>query len=396
MASLPSIPRRSLQEVLDEALARVTEQAGSFGHRFPTVGEGTRYRLAANDSWLAAFWPGMLWLAYAATGDARTRGHAAALLPSFASRLDGAVHINHDLGFLYSLSARAQWQLVGDTLARELALRAAAALLQRYREPGRYLQAWGPIGDPEEGGRIIVDTMMNLPLLFWASEQTGDIRFRQAASAHALTSRQYLIRPDGGSYHTFFFDQESGAPQGPRTHQGYADDSLWARGQGWAIYGFAVAAEWCQESRFLDTARQAARRFVAELPPGLPPWDLRLPAGPPRYPDSSAAAIAAGGMLRLARLGGWGPGNEFYEAASLLLQRLVEDCLETHPDGQGLLRHGTYNAPKAWGVDAYFIPGDYFFLEALLAHADRAPDFWGPGPQPALQRSEPVGAAAHS
>jgi unsaturated chondroitin disaccharide hydrolase len=157
-------------------------------------------------------------------------------------------------------------------------------------------------------------------------------------------------------------------------------DSLWARGQGWAIFGFAVAAEWCQEEGFLETAREAARRFAAELPAdGVPTWDLRLPDNAPHYRDSSASAIAAAGMLRLARLGGEGRGGEFYELAVMLLDALVANCFETTPEGQGLLRDGTYHAHKGWGVEAYFICGDYFFLEALLALAERAPDFWGPG-----------------
>ena len=380
MSRVASRHQASLKIALAESLARVRRHHGTFGSRFPTVGDGTRYQLAGNDHWLAGFWPGLLWLAYAATGDEELRGHAEALLPSFEERLDRRVHINHDLGFLFTLSARAQWQLTGHGRARELALWAVRELLPRYRPQGRYIQAWGPVGDPVEGGRIIIDTMMNLPLLFWASGQTGDPRYHRAALEHAETSLRYLLRPDGSTYHTFFLDQETGEPIGPRTHQGYADDSLWARGQAWAIYGFALAAEWCADSRFLDAARRAARRFMAELPPdGVPWWDLRLPEGAPHYPDSSAGAIAAGGMWRLARLQDGEEKNEFQSVAQALLDSLIARCFETRPEAQGLLRHGTYDANKGWGVDAYFVCGDYFFLEALLALEGEAPDFWGPG-----------------
>jgi len=383
----------SLHEARARSLARIQRHHRALGAQFPTTGEGTRYRLGANDNWLAGFWAGLLWLAYAATGRADLRAHAEALLPSFARRLEQRVHITHDLGFLYTLSARAQWQLAGDGAARDLALRAAADLLQRYRPAGGYVQAWGPLGDPDEGGRAIIDTMMNLPLLFWAGRETGDPAYTQAAACHADTSRHYLLRSDGASYHTFFFDQATGEPLGPRTHQGYADDSLWARGQGWAIYGFALAAEWTGEVEHLEAARRAARRFLAELPPeGVPTWDLRLPGDAPRYPDSSAGAITAGGLLRLARLEGEEGGTEVRAAALALLAALVAGCLEDEPEGQGLLRHGTYHAHKGLGVDAYFICGDYFFLEALLgvergggpgtglAPADPAAvDFWGRG-----------------
>ena len=370
----------TLQAALANSMERIRQQHRAFGDRFPTVGEGIRYQLTENDNWLTGFWPGLLWLATTATGDEDLREHAETLLPSFEERLEKRVHINHDLGFLFTLSARAQWQVTGEREARGLALRAARELVQRYHPAGRTIQAWGAVGDPEEGGRIIVDTMMNLPLLFWASAQTGDACYHEMAKQHAETSLRYLVRPDGATYHTFFLDQETGEPIGPRTHQGYADDSLWARGQAWAIYGFALAAEWCQEPRFLEAAQRAARRFVSELPPdGVPWWDLRLPEDAPHYPDSSAGAIAAGGMLRLARFGDEGEEGEFHGPAKKLLDSLVVRCLETRPGAQGLLRGGTYNANKALGVDTCFICGDYFFLEALLALEGKAPDFWGPG-----------------
>lgn len=371
--------RISLKQALADALERIRQHHRAFEDRFPTVGEGTRYKLAANDHWLAGFWTGLLWLAYAATGDEDLRAHAEALLPSFRKRLEKRIHITHDLGFLFTLSARAQWQVIDDREARQLALEAAQHLVERYRPAGKYIQAWGQIADPEEGGRMIVDTMMNLPLLFWASAQTGDPQYRQAAIEHAETSMRYLVRPDGSTYHTFFLDQESGEPIGPRTHQGYADDSLWARGQAWAVYGFAVAAGWSGSWRFLEASERAALRFMAELPPdGVPWWDLRLPEEAPHFRDSSAGAIAAAGMLRLARLDGAGKRNEHHHSAVSLLNALVTRCFEVDSEAQGLLRHGTYHAHKGWGVDAYLICGDYFFLEALLALDGKAPDFWGP------------------
>ncbi|MBN1135860.1 MAG: glycoside hydrolase family 88 protein [Anaerolineae bacterium] len=365
---------------LEQSLARIRRHSRTFGDRFPTVGEGSCYRLAGNDNWLTGFWTGLLWLAYAATGEGALRAQAESLLPTFRERLEERVHITHDLGFLFALSARAQWQITGDEQARHLALVAAGELVKRYQRRGKYIQAWGQIGDPAESGRAIIDTMMNLPLLFWAFEQTGNPDCYRAAREHAETSLRYLLRPDGAAYHTFFFDQETGEPVGPRTHQGYADDSLWARGQAWAIYGFALAAEWCQEPSFFEAARRAARCFVSGLPPDcVPTWDLCLPGDAPHYRDSSAGAIAASGMLRLARQMGGQEAADFRDLACMLLDALIAHCLETEPEAHGLLRHGTYHAHKGLGVDAYFICGDYFFLEALLAVEGKAVDFWGPG-----------------
>jgi unsaturated chondroitin disaccharide hydrolase len=371
--------RERLLTALDTSLQRLRRCHIMYGERFPTVGEEGRYRLEPNENWLAGFWTGLLWLAYRATADEDLSAHAKDLLPSFQKRLDHRIHITHDLGFLFSLSARAQWQLTGDAAARDLALRAARALVRRYRERGSYIQAWGQVGDADEGGRTIIDTMMNLSLLFWASGETRDPFYQQVAQAHAETSRRYLLRSDGASYHTYFFDQVSGDGLGPRTHQGYADDSLWARGQAWAIHGFAVAAEWCQDQRFLGASHLAAERFMAELPAdGIPTWDLRLPPDAPRYRDSSAGAIAAAGILRLARLDASGRTAEYRTWAQGLLDSLLSHCFETDSGTQYLLRDATVHAHKGWGVEEPFICGDYFFLEALLMLEGRAPDFWGP------------------
>lgn len=365
--------------VIADLIDRTARSAPIFGDRFPTVGEGQRYQLAENDHWLAGFWTGLLWLAYAASGQEALRAQAESLLASFRTRLDRQVHITHDLGFLFTLSARAQWQITGETAARDLALRAAEMLAQRYRAKGEYIQAWGTVGDPEESGRTIIDSMMNLPLLFWASDQTHDPRLHERAQQHARTCARHLLRADGSTYHTFLFDPETGQPLGPRTHQGYADDSLWARGQAWAIYGFAAASAWCRSLEFREVAARAADRFMAELPADrIPRWDLRLPPGAPEYPDTSAAAIAAAGLLRLARLVSGDQAAILRAHAQTLLEALLGSLLETDPGAQGLLRGGTYHARKGWGVNTYFICGDYFFLEALLMAQDRCPDFWGP------------------
>ena len=232
------------------------------------------------------------------------------------------------------------------------------------------------MGDTTKGGQIIADTMLNLPLLFWASEQTGDPRYHEAAYHHARLSRQYLIREDGSSFHTYFFNQETGEPIAGRTHQGFSDDSCWARGQAWLIYGFALAAQWCDEPQFLEAARQTAVYFLSQITCRQNPvWDFRLPATETPYRDSSAAAIAACGLLRLAELS---DDRHLRADAEALIAALVDHCLETDPAGQGLLKHGALHVPKGWAPDDYLIFGDYFFLEALLTLEGKNPDFWGP------------------
>lgn len=372
-----------LLPITRDALNRLQRNTTLFGERFPTVGQGTDYVLAPNDNWLASFWPGLLWLAYGASGQDVFRVHAEALLPSFVHRLDAGIHITHDLGFLYTLVARAQWQLTGDERARQLALRAAEALAARYHPVGGYIQAWGPVGDPDEGGRMIIDTMMNIHLLFWAAAQTGQQCYQRIACDHADRTAEYIVRNDSSTAHTFFFDQATGNPIGPQTHQGYSNDSMWARGQAWAIFGFATAAQWTGSTAHRDLALRLMDRFLAELPGDhVPRWDLRLPPDAPQYPDTSAGAIAAAGMLRLASQLDEAAGASVRAQVNVLLDALIGGFWETDPTGQGLLRGGTYHALKQVGVNEYFICGDYFFLEALLQSGGRCPDLWGPTASP--------------
>jgi unsaturated chondroitin disaccharide hydrolase len=252
--------------------------------------------------------------------------------------------------------------------------------MQRYRPAGCYVQAWREVGDPREGGRIIIEMMMILSLVFWASQQTGHARYRDVARAHAETSRRYLLRPHRASCHTFLFDQNSGETIGPSTHQGCADHSLWARGQAWAIHGLASAAQWCGDDAYLQASRRRARRFMAELPSrGVPTWGLRLPPGAPRYQDSPAATIAAAGLLRLARLEGGSEDGEFHRAAWDLLASLVANSLETDRAALGLLRDGSSDAYKGWGVEECFICGDYFLMETRLSLQGGCHTSGGPG-----------------
>lgn len=365
------------QQLLDTAMQRVQQNWRTYGDKFPNYGEDTRYTLKENKNWVAGFWPGMVWLTYAQTGDEELAAYAATLLPSFERRLDENIHINHDLGFLFTLSARAQHQLAGDAAAGALAMRAAEVLLGRYRPKGRYIQSWGPVGEAERGGQIIIDNMMNLPLLFWAGQRNGDLRYAEAALNHAKATATHIMRPDGSTFHTFFFNQHTGEPLRGATHQGAADESLWARGQAWGICGFAMAAQWCPDEPYLvETSRKIARKFMAELPDDdVPYWDLWLPAGAPDYRDSSAAAIALTGLLRLAQVD---PDNaaEYQAYVDRLYNGLVKLCWDDRPEAQGLLLHGASHVPKGQFMDAYMIYGDYFMLEALTMMTGKHIDLW--------------------
>jgi len=362
--------------ILPTIIKRIRRNYQLYGGQFPSYGDGDRqYLLRPNENWLASFWAGLLWLVYVQTKDDQDLQHVLDLLPSFEDRLDKRIRLNHDLGFIFTLSARVAHQFTGDESTKSLALRASEILYQRINPTGQYIQAWGDKNDPDEAGRIIIDCMMNLPLLFWAHTQTGNKKYYDGAVAHATTSQQYLMRDDNSSYHTYFLDPNNGNPIKAKTHQGYADNSLWARGQGWAIYGFTMVAEWTDDASFLETAKGAVERYFAEASiTDIAPYDLRLPKQALVYPDSSADAIVASGLLRLADLTG---ETKYHDKAEALLMMLYNKAFDKRDDAQGLLLHGTQHAPHNYGIDTYTIFGDYFFLEGLLRLTGNAPDFWG-------------------
>lgn len=361
---------------------RIRKNIARFGEQFPFIGDGDNYVLGANNHWMAAFWTGELWLAYLTTKDETFRRAAQQHLSNFRQRLENRVHITHDVGFLYTLSARAEWQLTGNETARQLALEAAEVLAGRYNERGRFIQAWGEVGDPKEGGRFIIDCMMNIPLLYWASEQSGNPRFAEIANAHATTNMHYIVREDGSTAHTFFMDQETGEPIGQKTHQGYSDESLWARGQAWAVYGFALAHRWSGNPAFLETAVRCAECFLAEIAPDyIPLWDFRLPPDAVQVRDTSASAITAMGLLRIAEsLDNPALSERYANEARKLINVLLQLAFDTREAGiEGLLQYSTYHATVPEHAEQYTLFGDYYFLEALVNLSGAQVDFWGKG-----------------
>ncbi len=368
------------KQVLEVCLQRIQQNINRFGTQFPFVGNGKQYGLGLNDHWMTSFWTGELWLAYAVSNNPCFQDAAASQLHSFRERLTHKINISHDLGFLYTLSARAQYQLTGDLAAHELALSAAEHLAARFNQQGEYIQAWGELGDSEEAGRMIVDTMLNIPLLFWASAETGEPHFADIATRHAHTTYRHLVRDDSSTAHTFYFDPQTGEPIGARTHQGYSDQSLWARGQAWAMLGFAIAYQWTQDATFLRASQETAERFLAELSTNcVPLWDLRLPADAPQLKDTSAAVIAAMAFLRLANLPPDKGSHDYATAAKQLIDAQIATAFEpTLDETEGLLAHATYHASPPELAEQYTLFGDYFFLETLAWLCGNHIDFWGP------------------
>ena len=367
-----------LQDSIEFVLAKIDQNLARFGEQFPAPSSVSGvYGLIGNTEWTNGFWTGMLWLAYEVTGEARYRLTAERHVASFHCRAKERIQTDHhDLGFLYTLSCVSSYKLTGNSIAREAALEAAGLLLQRYLPAAGIIQAWGDLSDPAQRGRMIIDCNLNLPLLYWAGEITGDSTFASAADRHLERAAMHLVRADSSTFHTFYVDAETGQPIHGKTHQGHSDDSCWARGQAWGIYGFSMGYRYLRNSQLLRISERLANYFVNRLPDDyICYWDLHFTSGDqPR--DSSAAAIASCGLLELANnLSIIDSERRLYETAALtIIHQLSLGYRTAREQEDGILRHAVYHLPNNVGVDESCIWGDYFYFEALV----RATRSWNP------------------
>jgi unsaturated chondroitin disaccharide hydrolase len=387
----PGMTATAVDLAISRALTTVLRNSATFGVGYPDD-TTTRDRylprpavagfpLGGNRGWTTSFFSGMEWLGWELTQDEVFRDAALAHSADFARRVRAEEDLDtHDLGFLYSLSTVPAWRLQGDADGRDAALLAADHLMRRLLEPAGIIQAWGDLSDPRQRGRTIVDSLMNMPLLTWAGEQTGDPRYPDAVRRHTTQLREHIVRADNSTFHTFYWDVETGQPLRGATEQGAFDDSCWARGQAWGIYGFALNYRATGDPLLLEAAWRCADYFLAHLPAdSVPFWDLVYNDGSDAPRDSSSAAIAVCGLLELAELEGAGErAGRASEAAHTMLASLIDNYTPAAPeDSDALLLHGVYDLPKNNGVDEGTLWGDYFYLEALarVALPGRKP-FW--------------------
>lgn len=358
---------------LDRCVAVLARNRKRFGEDFPSAcATNGVYRIKKNDDWTNGFWTGMLWLGWLYTKDEEFYRLAMKNVESFEKRLDDHFILDHhDIGFLYSLSVGAGWKLTGDEHMKELLIRAADVLAARYQEKGGFIQAWGKLGDEKEY-RLIIDSLLNLPILYMAHKITGEERYWNIAETHYHQVVSNIIREDFSTYHTFYFDRETGMPKGGATHQGFSDSSCWARGQAWAILGMPLH----RRLSGLEFTPEEARLwqgvtdyFENHLPKdGMPYWDLIFTDGSGEPRDSSALAVAACGMLEM------GMTKRAEEMLAVLADQASSAAAA---DSEGLLLHGVYAYAEGKGVDEPNLWGDYFYMEALYRLYDPEWDpFW--------------------
>ena len=364
-------PFVELPEALSHAETQTLKAMEDLGGKFkPSASTDNFYPPSENDEWTNGMWTGEINVMYELTGKDIFRKKALEHVDSFYDRIVSMSSINnHDMGFLYSPSCVAAYLLYGSDKGRDAAIMAADYLISRFQEKGQFIQAWGPIGSRDHH-RLIIDCLMNIPLLFWATMTTGDEKYEKVALAHFNTSIEYVLRPDDSTYHTYYFDPDTGKPLYGVTHQGNRNDSAWSRGQAWGIYGSALAYRYTGSEKALDVFDRTLRFFLAHLPQSvIPYWDFDFDDGSGEPRDSSALAVAICGMLEMSDLLS---RPELRRDADKLLGVLYRTCAVKDPSlSNGQLLHGVYckksptNDARNRGVDECNTWGDYFYVEAL-------------------------------
>ncbi len=336
----------------DGILAEVTD--------FPHVTEKKRWVCTPDGVWTGGFWAGILWLCYEQEKTAQRLQDAT----RFTDRLLPRAHDthNHDLGFMFYPSAIKGWQLTGNEMYRQTARQAAVALAEQFNPEAGFIPGWGFFGGTDWSGSVLVDTLMNMPLLVWAGKQGGDESLMNVVRRQVDLTLKYHMRDDGSFYHVYKFDPKSGTPLHGDTYQGLGPETTWARGQGWAITSLAILAEMTGNQAYLAASQKVAAIFESNLPADrIPLWDFAA-IGVDQPKDASASAIASYGFLKLGKV----TGNPAYrQTAERLLKALADTC-GNDSDAGGLLLHATADLPHGLGIDESTMYGDYYYLKSLI------------------------------
>jgi len=362
--------RRNIQRLADEPKSAPWAVDGNyFAHPegFNEIG-----------NWTSSFLTGMALIAWRETEDEFFLRQLLRLAPAYREKaFNPRFHSHHDMGFLYSLYSVALYKLTGDRQHRESGLLAAEALYQRFNHRGNFIRAWGQLGTDDQENMAIIDCMMNLPLLYWASQESGDKKFHDIAVRQADTTLKCFIRPDDSVFHAYRFDLKTGQPIGGDNYCGRGVDTHWARGTGWAIYGFALSHRYTGDQKYLDASLRLARKFNQELNgDAVPVWDFKLPAGETPLRDSSAAAVVVCGYQELEKLGA--ADALIIKTKESLLNHLCSDTyLNFDESCPGILRDGQVGSDGPGSArNAYMSWGDYYLMEALDRELHKGETWW--------------------
>ncbi|MFF2016410.1 glycoside hydrolase family 88 protein [Paenibacillus sp. NPDC058177] len=368
-----------VEEAWSKALEKTQYNSLRIGAEFPHASQGGKYILEEPGWWTAGFWPGQLWLLHNVSGDESLRAIAEQCEQRLDEVLNEYVRLDHDLGFMWTLTSVASYKLLANEHSKIRALKAANFLSARFNLKGNFIRAWNPWSNGDDNSGIaIIDCAMNMPLLFWATEVTGDPRYRHVAEAHMDTVVKHFVRPDGSVYHIVRFDSETGEFVEGIGGQGYDAGSAWSRGTAWAIYGLTLAYHHTGKIEYLHTAQKVAHFFLARLPEDyVPHWDFRAPEEARSFRDSSAGACAASGLLLLAEKIGGAEAAVYREPAIKILESLYRNYgTWGNNEEEGLILHGTSHYPAGQNIDVPLIYGDFFYVEGLARLKNNGPFYW--------------------
>jgi len=318
--------------------------------------------------WTEGFWPGTCWMMYESSKNEKWKKGAIASQQIFLAHKD--LTNDHDLGFIFNNSYGLAYKITGDNQYKQVLIDAANSLSTRFNAKVGCIQSWDVVDNWQSlrGWKfpVIVDNLMNLEMLFEVSKLTGDNKYRDIAIAHANTTMKNHFRPDASSYHVVDYDPETGVVLKRVTAQGYANESAWARGQAWALYGYTLCYRYTNDKKYLDFAQRVAA-FILNHPnypaDGVPYWDFNAPDIPNAIRDASSAAIMASAFLELCKH----TDNKYLANAQHILKSLASDKYAAKPgeNGNFILKQSVGSLPHGREVNVPLNYADYYFVEAL-------------------------------
>lgn len=360
--------------LFDECIIKIRRSVSQLEHlnRMPrSIKDGDQlWSTTGIHSWTSGFWPGILWLTYEYTGENKWAERAHQWTMSLKP-VKNMKNKDHDLGFIMYTSFGNGFRLTENEKYTSILLETADSLMSLYNPEVGTILSW-PYRLDEWGHNTIIDNMMNLEILFWASEETGNQKYYNAAVNHAYKTKKHHVREDSSTYHVVLFDSNSGKPTNKLTHQGYSDESMWARGQAWAIYGFTMVYRETGNNEFRKTACALADKYIEELPEDLIPyWDFNSPEIPDTKKDASAAAITSSALFELSDLvHNKNLSYKYQQKAKEMLVSLYNNY-RAGSSKVSILDHSVGNHNANSEIDVPVIYADYYFLEALIRQQNK-------------------------
>ena len=355
------------EETLQKCFAKVKANIDNIGLGYPHVCLDGKYNNQGPAFWVSGFWGGILWLYYSQTKDEKAKELAIKLEEGMDGVLDGFVTLHHDVGFMWLPTSVVNYKETQSEESKLRALKAASHLAGRFNLAGRFIRAWNDATFEDCQGWAIIDCLMNLPLLYWASKETNDPRFKHIAKAHSETVLKSFFREDGSVPHVVSFNPETGEKIENLYGQGYSGSSAWSRGQSWALYGMSIAYRETGDKKFLEAAKKSANYILSHLPEDhVPQYDYLAPEDQWYAKDSSAAACTASGLIELSNLLE-GVDASFYRAKAIEILHALDDKYSDYTDKtEAIIQKGTVSFPAGKHINTPIIYGDYFFIEALI------------------------------